>query len=173
MGEQLGFWDRVKLAWRVLISAEFADQINEGLEQLEQARKRTAPPPERLHASGLMLLAALQREGRLVDFLEQDASGYSDEEIGSAARVVHDGCRKALRQFFDFVPASAEEEGSPMSVPPGFDPERIRLTGNVSGRPPFRGTLKHHGWIVSNVRMPSISENLDPRIIAPAEVELP
>ncbi len=173
MGEQLGFWDRVKLAWRVLISAEFADQINEGLEQLEQARKRTAPPPERLHASGLMLLAALQREGRLVDFLEQDAAGYSDEDIGAAARVVHDGCRKAVRQFFDFVPAMEAAEGSPMSVPPGFDPERIRLTGNVSGRPPFRGTLKHHGWIVSNLRMPSISENLDPRIIAPAEVELP
>jgi hypothetical protein len=173
MGEQLGFWDRVKLAWRVLISAEFADELTAGLEQLELSRKKTSPPPERVHASGLMLLAAFQREGRLVDFLEQDAAGYSDEEIGAAARVVHDGCRKALRQLFDLAPATEANEGAPMSVPNGFDPERIRLTGNVSGKPPFRGTLKHHGWIASSIRMPSISENLDPRVIAPAEVELP
>jgi len=60
-----------------------------------------------------------------------------------------------------------------MTVPSGFDAERIRLTGNVSGKPPFKGTLKHHGWVATNVRMPSISDALDPRVIAPAEVELP
>lgn len=163
----------MKLAWRLLMSAEFANEVMEGLGQLESARKKTDPPPERVHASGLMLLGAFQREGRLVDFLQQDAAGYSDEQIGAAARVVHDGCRKALRQFFDLSPAATVAEGAPMSVPPGFDPERIRLTGNVSGKPPFRGTLKHHGWVAAAIRMPSIHEGLDPRVIAPAEVELP
>ena len=169
----IGFWDRVKLAWRILISAEFATEVNEGLSQLALARARTEAPPERVHASGLMLLAAFQREGRLVDFLQQDAAGYSDEEIGAAARVVHTGCMKALRQFFDLAPATPGTEGTPMTVPSGFDAERIRLTGNVSGKPPFKGTLKHHGWVATNVRMPSISDALDPRVIAPAEVELP
>ena len=169
----IGFWDRVKLAWRILISAEFATEVNEGLSQLALARARTEAPPERVHASGLMLLAAFQREGRLVDFLQQDAAGYSDEEIGAAARVVHTGCMKALRQFFTLAPAAPGTEGTPMTVPSGFDAERIRLTGNVSGTPPFKGTLKHHGWVATNVRMPSISDALDPRVIAPAEVELP
>ena len=169
----IGFWDRVNLAWRILINAEFATEVNEGLSQLAFSRARTEVPPERVHASGLMLLAAFQREGRLVDFLQQDAAGYSDEEIGGAARVVHSGCRKALRQFFDIVPATQATEGTPMTVPAGFDAERIRLTGNVSGKPPFKGTLKHHGWVATNVRMPSISDAFDPRVLAPAEVELP
>ena len=170
---QIAFWDRMKMAWRVLISAEFAGEVTEGLELRASARAKKAAPPERVHASGLMLLAAFQREGRLIDFLQQDAGGYSDEEIGAAARVVHGGCRKTLVQFFDLVPAAQTAEGAPMTVPAGFDPERIRLTGNVSGKPPFKGTLKHHGWIVTGVRMPSISETLDPRVITPAEVELP
>ena len=148
------FWDRVKLAWRILINAEFATEVNEGLSQLALSRARTEAPPERVHASGLMLLAAFQREGRLVDFLQQDAAEYSDEEIGGAARVVHTGCRKALRQFFDIAPATQATEGAPMTVPAGFDAERIRLTGNVSGKPPFKGMLKHHGWVATNIRMP-------------------
>jgi hypothetical protein len=170
---QIGFWDRVKMAWRLLISGEFATEITQGLEQLALARAKTAMPPEKVHASGLMLLAAFQREGRLVDFLQQDTAGFSDEDIGAAARVVHSGCRKVVRQFFDLTSAAAGDEGAPMTVPAGFDTERIRLTGNVSGKPPFKGALKHHGWIATQVRMPSISDNLDPRVIAPAEVELP
>jgi hypothetical protein len=169
----IGFLDRVKMAWRILISGEFASEITQGLEQLALARAKTAEPPERVNASGLMLLAAFQREGRLVDFLQQDAAGFSDEDIGAAARVVHSGCQKILRQFFDLSPAAAGSEGSPMTVPAGFDAERIRLTGNVSGKPPFKGALKHHGWIATQVRMPAIAESLDPRVIAPAEVELP
>ena len=169
---EIGFWDRVKMAWRVLISAEFASGVHEGLAQLALKQTKTSLPPERVHASGLMLLAALQREGRLVDFLQQDAASFSDEDIGAAARVVHGGCRKALGQFLDLAPAMQGTEGQPVTVPGGFNAERTRLTGNVSGQPPFKGVLKHHGWVATEVRMPSISETLDPRVIAPAEVEL-
>src|SRR5262245_12257810 len=116
MAEQIGFWDRLKMGWRILISAEFASDVNEGLKQIESARARTAAPPERVHASGLILLAALQREGRLIDFLQQEAAGFSDEEIGAAARVVHGGCRKALREFFQIAPAVPDTEGTPMTV---------------------------------------------------------
>ena len=169
---QMGFWDRLKLAWRLIISGQFASEVEEALKQFESARAGHALPPERVHASGLMLLAALQREGRLIDFLQQEVAAFSDEDIGAAARVVHGGCRKALRQFFEIAPAMQGTEGAPMTVPAGFDAQRIRLTGNVSGQPPFRGTLKHHGWIAAEVRMPSISDAIDPRVIAPAEVEL-
>jgi len=168
----IGFWDRVKLAWRILISAEFASEVNEGLVQLAKTQTKAALPPERVHASGLMLLAALQREGRLVDFLQQDAAGFSDEDIGAAARVVHGGCRKALQQFLDLAPAMQGAEGQAVTIPGGFNAERTRLIGNVSGQPPFKGVLKHHGWVATDIRMPSISESLDPRVIAPAEVEL-
>src|SRR5206468_8373630 len=125
--------------WRVIVSAAFAAEITEALEQLERARSKRAEPPERLHASGLVLLAALQREGRLVDFLQQDAAGFSDEEIGAAARIVHGGCRKALRQLFEIKPATNEGEGATITVPAGFDAQRIRLTGNVDRKSVVEG----------------------------------
>ncbi len=170
--EQPGFWQRLKTAWRVLVSAVFAGDVDAGLRALAAERARAALPPERVQAPALRLLAALQREGRLIDFLEQDVAGFGDEEVGAAARVVHGGCRKVLRQSLDLEPAVAGSEGSPMSVPAGFDPQRIRLTGNVTGQPPFRGVLKHHGWVAAAVRFPAASEALDPRVVAPAEVEI-
>ncbi len=166
----ISFFGRLAMAVRLLFSAESARQYSEGLKALE--RRQIPVPPERVHASSLALLGALQREGRLLDFLQQDVAGFADEEVGAAARVVHGGCRKVLRQYFDLQPAAAEAEGSTMTLPQGFDANQFRLTGNVSGQPPFRGTLKHHGWVAKEIRMPAVSEAVDPRILAPAEVEL-
>ena len=171
------------MALRLIFNAEFARQVATALQAPPpKPAARPAPaataapapvvPPERAHASGLMLLNALQREGRLVDFLQQDVAGFSDEDIGAAARVVHSGCRKVLQQYFVLVPASPDTEGASVTVAKGFDAQRIRLTGNVAGEPPFRGTLKHHGWVASEVRLPSLSDAMDPKVIAPAEVEL-
>lgn len=129
-------------------------------------------PPERLHASGLTVLSLLQREGRLIDFLQEDMAAFSDAEIGAAARVVHAGCRKVFAEYFTLEPALKDAEGATIQVPAGFDAQRIRLTGNIAGQPPFRGTLKHHGWVATAVNLPTVSEALDPRVLAAAEVEL-
>ena len=174
---ELSFFARLGMACRLLFNSAFAAEVSSALqaqcERAAQASVKVAPEPlEKVHASGLLLLAALQREGRLVDFLQQDVASYSDEEIGAAARVVHSGCRKVLQDYFAFEPAMNGDEGSPMSIPAGFDAERIRLTGNVSGQPPFKGMLKHHGWIAKDIRMPSATGAINPRVIAPAEVEL-
>jgi len=172
MGQNVPFLDRLKLAWRVLLQGDYAGDILDGLKELETKRARAALPPERLHASALALLAALQREGRFIDFVRQDVAGFSDEDIGAAGRIVHSGCRKIVDQFFRFEPASNGAEGQTLTISKGFDAQRIRLTGNVTGNPPFRGTLKHHGWIATEVKVPEISDALDPRVVAPAEVEL-
>ncbi len=169
--EDLSFFGRIGMAFRLLFNADFAEQVRAGLRA--QQAKPVELPPERVHASGLLLLSALQREGRLLDFLQQDVAGFSDEDIGAAARVVHSGCRKVLGQYFEFEPAAKEPEGATLTVPKGFDAQRLRLTGNVAGQPPFRGTLKHHGWVAKEIRMPALAETMDPRVVAPAEVELP
>jgi hypothetical protein len=129
--------------------------------------------PEQQHASGLFLLAMLQREGRFVDFVQEDVAGFSDEQVGAAARVVHEGCRKVVKQYLSLEPVLAQEEGATVDVPAGFDANRIRLTGNVAGAPPFKGSLKHHGWAAKDVKLPPPPSALDPKILAPAEVELP
>ena len=143
----------------------------------EPAPRLDAPKPaqsaEVTHASGLFLLGMLQREGRFVDFLQEDIAGYSDEQVGAAARVVHDGCRKVVKQYLSIEPVMPNAEGDTVSVPVGFDAARIRLTGNVAGNPPFKGALKHHGWAAKDVKLPLPPSAIDPKILAPAEVELP
>jgi hypothetical protein len=159
---------------RALGSPDFCRQVAE-LQRPSQPRAGTKPvelPPERVHASGLAVLAVLQREGRLIDFLQENMTEFSDAEIGAAARVVHTGCRKVFSEYFAIEPAIKDAEGATIKVPAGFDAQRIRLTGNIAGQPPFRGTLKHHGWVATAVRMPPLSETLDPRVLAAAEVEL-
>lgn len=164
------FFARLGLGLRIWFNGKLSGQVEQALKALESP---PAPaPPERVHAPALGLLSALQREGRLLDFLQQDVAGFSDEQVGAAARVVHGGCRKVLQQYFEFEPAAKEAEGSEVTVPKGFDPQRFRLTGNVAGQPPFRGTLRHHGWVAGQINMPVLSEALDPRLVAPAEVEI-
>ena len=114
----------------------------------------------------------LQREGRLIDFLQENVAAYSDAEVGAAARTVHEGCRKVIAQYLALEPVLKEAEGERVAVPAGFDAQRIRLTGNVAGQPPYAGGLKHHGWVTTAVRFPELSPSLDARVLAPAEVEL-
>jgi len=134
-----------------------------------------APKPARkadVTPGALQLLALLQREGRLVDFLSEDISDYDDAAIGAAVRDIHKGCRKVLADHFGVEPVLDADENEAVTVDTGFDPGRIRLVGNVAGNPPFKGTLRHHGWRAAKVSLPTLSDGLDVTIVAPAEVEL-
>jgi len=121
----------------------------------------------------VQLLALLQREGRLIDFLEEDITTYADAQIGAAVRDIHKGCKRALAEHVRVEPVLAQLDGAPVSVDPGFDPSRIKLVGNVVGEPPFKGILRHPGWRGAGVRLPDPTTAADPTVIAPAEVELP
>jgi hypothetical protein len=116
--------------------------------------------------------ALLQEKGRLVDFLMEDITSYDDTHVGAAARVIHQGCREVLREHFDITAISESEEGSQVTVPTGYAKEQYRLVGNLSGEPPFTGTLIHKGWKTEFVKLPRIVETQRLPAIAPAEVEL-
>jgi hypothetical protein len=122
--------------------------------------------------AALQLLGLLQRDARFIDFVEEDVAGYSDADIGAAARVVHGGCRTVLREHFTIHPVREEAEGSRVTLPEGFDATAIRLTGNVVGKAPFTGSLSHRGWRVEDVRLPKLAASHDASVIAAAEVEL-
>lgn len=127
------------------------------------------PPP---NDAALQLLALLQREGRLIDFLEEDVASFSDADIGAAARVVHSGCRKALREHVKLEPVRSEEEGAKLTLPPETSPAEVKLTGDVQGAGPHVGVLRHRGWRAVDVTLPTAVAGHDARIIAQAEVEL-
>jgi hypothetical protein len=126
------------------------------------------PSPE----AAVQMLAALQREGRLIDFLQEDLSSYEDSQIGAAVRNIHTGCKEALKEHMEIRPVLVEKEGAAVTIPPGFDARAIRLTGNVTGDPPFRGILRHRGWQVEHIRLPQSGEQKNHWILAPAEVEI-
>ncbi|NHZ92908.1 DUF2760 domain-containing protein [Massilia sp. CCM 8733] len=132
------------------------------------APKPPAPTPD----TALQLLSLLQRDARLIDFTQENLSGFSDADIGAAARVVHEGCAKVLREHFTIVPVRDEAEGSRVTLNEGFDARAVRLTGNVVGKAPFNGSISHRGWRAAEVRLPTLAAGHDATVLAQAEVEL-
>lgn len=136
----------------------------------------TAEPsdaPQREGDEALTLLALLQQTGRFVDFVEEELTEYSDAQVGSAVRAIHEGCRSVLRDRLEIAPILDGEEGATVTVEAGFDPAAVRLTGNVRGEPPYQGVLRHPGWRSSALRLPESAGDRDTSILAPAEVEVP
>jgi len=132
-----------------------------------------SPQPARGPSEALVLLAALQREARLVDFLKEPLGDYTDAQIGAAVRDVHRDAAAALERWFGLRPVLEQPEGASIEVPPGYAAAEFRLTGRVSGGPPYRGTLAHHGWRATRCELPAWTGTVEAAyVIAPAEVEL-
>ena len=175
----------IRVFFVTLFNAEVAGRVEEmlrrpalpapaGEEEAAKAKpKRPAGPKPPLRSEALTLLATLQREARFVDFVMEPLAGYSDAQIGAAARDVHRDCGSVLKRLFALAPVLQQDEDAEVEVPAGFDAGRYRLTGNVAGEPPFRGRLAHHGWEAAKCELPSWSgSNEAARIVAPVEVEL-
>jgi len=126
------------------------------------------------NAEVVNFLAILQEKGRLVDFLMDDIKGYSDAQVGAAARVLHEGCRAVLLEHFGIRPVREESEGSKVTVPAGYAPDECRLVGKIRGEAPFSGVLVHHGWRTESVKLPRLLRTGDDRLptIARCEIEL-
>lgn len=120
----------------------------------------------------IQLLGLFQREGRLVDFLREDIAAYTDAQIGAAVRDIHRGCKKVLDERMAIAPILDEKEEAQVRLDAGFDPSRIRVTGNVVGEPPFTGRLKHPGWRTTKAVLPELPRGTDSSVIATAEVEI-
>ena len=120
----------------------------------------------------LHLLSLLQREGRLVDFLCENLEFYDDTQIGAAVRNIQENSQKALQRYIAPKAVIDQNEGEDITIEAGFDPSAIKLTGNVSGEPPYKGILQHRGWRSTQFDLPTLSGIQDPTVIAPAEVEI-
>ncbi|NOT12883.1 MAG: DUF2760 domain-containing protein [Methylococcaceae bacterium] len=159
-----------------VMTAEPVVKVVEKIVEVEKIVQAPAPEPIVLKEStpdaALQLLSLLQKEARFIDFIKEDISAYADVEIGVAARVVHEGCSKAINEHFTLAPVRTEQEGNKITLAQGFDAATVRLTGNIVGTAPFTGTLIHKGWQVNNIRLPKLTQGHNASIIAPAEVEL-
>lgn len=165
-------------AERIAAALQPTDQaaVRKALESAPKAERepKPAPPKRPVRSDAVSLLATMQREARFVDLVQESLDQYTDEQVGAAARDVLRDCRAVLDRLFGLQPVVALEEGGAVDIPAGFDAGRFRLTGNVSGEPPFRGQLVHHGWQATRCELPQWAGSDDAaRVVAPAEVQLP
>src|SRR5271170_3005480 len=185
-----GFWERVVSACRCFLSILFHAEIPNDIAQkmvkpaapvtqapttatpsVSRLKEVERPAPETLDRA-VQMLALLQRDGRLIDFLAENISAYPDTQLGAAVRTIHDTCRQVLDHYVKLEPILDSEEDQPVTVPAGFDPAAIKLIGNVAGEPPVRGVLRHKGWRVREVNLPPLPQAAGRMVVAPAEVEL-
>lgn len=153
-------WLALRAFWRISTDPVFAGRV-------EPLFVEAPTGPD------LRVLAVLQRDGRLIDFLEEEIDGYSDAQIGAAVRDIHRGCRKSLHDYLTLEPVMKAVEEERVTVASDYDPAAIRLIGNVNGAPPFQGVLKHHGWRVKEAHLPTLPATRgDATVLSPAEVEV-
>ena len=182
------FWERVGYAFRcffsILLHSEIPNDIARNLKTtaadvpqaaaanrcLSSERRRPSAPET--FDRGVQMLALLQRDGRLIDFLSENISPYPDAQLGAAVRTIHETCRRVLDEYVKLEPILNSEEDHPVTVQAGFDPAAIKLIGNVVGEPPLRGVLRHKGWRVKEVKLPPLPQGAGRMVVAPAEVEL-
>ena len=135
----------------------------------EKAAKQAAETAKRTY---LHLIGILQKEGRLLDFFSEDLSQYQDGQIGAAVRSIHENCKKSLDGQIKPQFVLDAQEGDEIEVVKGFDPNTLKLVGNVTGEPPFKGVVRHRGWRARKIDVPTFSGRQSTDIIAPAEVEV-
>ena len=141
----------------------------------KQPADDSAPATDRLATKpsdgALQILSILQRDSRLLDFLMEDVSSYSDTQIGAAARVLHDQCRDSVSHYVSLQPVIDGVEGAFTRVP-AANPELVRFIGNVPAQTPSGGVLRHKGWRAASVELPPLTPATDVSVLAPAEIEV-
>jgi hypothetical protein len=172
--------NRILLAFRsffaLLFQGALPDEVIRALHLSRSApapaKPPTPPPPAtRVSDGALQMLAILQRDSRLVDFLMEDITSYADEQIGAAVRELHDQCRDSLGRYVTLQPVIDGVEGT-FAKAPSTDANVVKFVGNVPAKPPTGGTLRHKGWRAVKIDLPALGAKQDAAVIAPAEIEI-
>jgi hypothetical protein len=178
--------NRIVLAFQCFFNILFAGALSpQTLTALNLAQRGAAPatafktaaaaappaPVARTADGALQMLAILQRDSRLIDFLKEDISGYADDQVGAAVRELHDQCRDAVERYVTLEPVIDGVENT-FAKAPSKDPNLVKFVGNVPAKPPEGGMLRHKGWRAAKVNLPALAARQDPTVIAPAEIEI-
>jgi hypothetical protein len=178
----MGLVAATKAFCKLLFNRELSDSFQQMLDgslqpkiqqQSQPAAAQPKPEPVPTRSDAISLLAALQREARLLDIVNESLDEYSDAQVGAAAREVLRDSGKVIERLFGLTPLTDVEDGSQLETPAVFDPSEFRLTGNVAGSAPFRGSVAHHGWKATRCDVPKWSGTESAAlVVAPVELEI-
>ena len=178
--------NRILLAFQAFFNLLFSGELSADTLTALNLSKRTGAPPKaaaptpaatpaaptvRTSDGALQLLGILQRDSRLIDFLQEDIASYEDDQIGAAVRELHDQCRDAIARYVTLAPVIDGVEGT-YAKTPAQDANLVKFVGNVPANAPPGGTLRHKGWRATKVDLPNLPAKQDPTIIAAAEIEI-
>jgi Domain of unknown function (DUF2760) len=171
---------RVVAAFRSFFAILFRGVLPEdvalefGFTKAKPAPVATPQEQPKVSDGALQMLHLLQRDSRLIDFLMEDITAYTDDQIGAAVRTLHSESKASLARHLMLNPVIDGVEGTYQKLDSSKvpDPNRIKLIGNVpaNGRV-AGGTLRHRGWMASSINLPPLGKQ-DPSILAPAELEV-
>lgn len=176
--------NRISLAFRSFFSILFGGTLPPDIAQAfgyakaapvktpTASKPAPAPPPKPTAGpadGAVQILAVLQRDARLVDFLMEDLGAFPDEQIGAAARDVQTQARESLTRYLSLEPVIDGVEGTFTKIE-GMDAAQVKLIGNVppSGKAPG-GLLRHKGWKAAKVDLPQAAPGM---VLAAAELEI-
>ncbi len=143
---------------------------------ISQVRRSATDNIDSTNNAVSVFLSVLQEKGRLIDFLMEDIASISDTQLGTVARVVHEGCRQVLKEYLLISHICTSKEGERIRLERDFDALCYKLVGKVAGEPPFCGVLLHRGWKIDKFNLPEVNKAPEksntPYIIVPAEVDM-
>ena len=142
-----------------------ADKASEKQPPTPKPQRPVAVPGR---SDALTLLATLQREAKLIDFVMEPLDNVDDAQVGAVVRNLLSDCRKCLQRIFQLVPISDAEEGSTVAVDATAPPSRQRIVGASSIS---EGVLVHPGWKSEKLDLPKWSGNTEEaNFLAPVEI---
>ncbi|MFZ9035882.1 MAG: DUF2760 domain-containing protein [Francisellaceae bacterium] len=164
---------KIKLTFSQRIKALFCGQLTiQTAEKSAEIAPMEAKTNTDDHQSAKQLLALLQQKGRFIDFINENIDTFSDEEIAAAARIVHQGCQKMIKEHIGISVIREEAEDSKITLEPNFDRHSIELSGNIHNQKQFSGILLHKGWKVDRIHLPTLSDQGNADIIQAAKIEV-
>src|SRR5438552_3605991 len=128
--------NRISLAFRSFFSILFSGSLPADVAQAFGYSKvvpikAPAPKPQSGPADGaVQILSILQRDARLIDFLMEDISAYSDDQVGAAVRDVQQQSRQSLGRYLRLQPVIDGVEGT-YTKTEAMDAAAVKLIGNV------------------------------------------
>lgn len=168
--------NRISFAFRSFFSILFGGSLAPDIAQAfgySKAKPVKAPAPPKPQSGpsdgAVQVLGLLQREARLIDFLMEDLTGYSDEQVGAAVRDVQSSAKQAMERYLKLIPVVDGVEDTDCKTA-GLEPDSFKLIGNVpaSGKADS-GVLRHKGWRADHVNLPKTPPSM---VLAPAEIEV-
>lgn len=162
----------LKVAKRAAQDSALSAKIDAALGTATLATAPTIAAPAKPSGESLRLLAILQTDARLIDFLMENLSAAPADAVKNGVMEVQKKAVAALNKHLVLEPILAGTEGDRVTVPKGFDPSAISVLGHVTGEPPFAGELQHPGWKVKEIKLPTGTDGRDLFVIQPAEVQM-